>query len=120
MTHCPEAVPYRPISGHDSRGLVLEQQRSESGQVAAPDHPGVGAGRLDLGVPDILRAQPVAELTVGVDESVVTPASDPKQAQLRIGLGVERREGGIEVIAEPAGAEGANPREAVQGVKAGL
>src|SRR5436309_9076038 len=98
----------------------LEQQRRESGKVAAPDHPGVGARSFNFGVPDLLGFEPGAELPAAVDETVLRPAGDPKQAQLPVRFRVERREGCVEALAKPAGAESADPGKAVQGVQADL
>ena len=45
-------------------------------------------------------------------------AGNPQQTKLRVGLGIERGEAGGEIFREPAGAEGADPGEAVHGVQA--
>jgi hypothetical protein len=71
-------------------------------------------------MPDPLRFEPLTERTVGVDKTVVGAAGNPKQAQLRGGFRVERGESCIEVIAQLARAESANPGEAVYGVQAGM
>ena len=102
-----------------SRRILLEQEGGEVGKVASPDHPGVGARRLNIGVLDCLRLEPVTELAVYVDEMVVRTASDPKQSQLRVSFGVERREVRLEVLGKSTRAESADPGEVVQGVQSG-
>src|ERR1700704_1371288 len=69
-----------------------EKQRTKFGQVTAPDHPGVRAGRLHVHVLDILASQPGAHLAVDIDQSIVRTASNPEQTQLLRGFGVHGRE----------------------------
>src|SRR5205807_496563 len=67
-----------------------EEQRGKVGEVAAPDHPSVCAGCFDVGVVNSFGREPVAEIAIEVDEMVVGAASDPEQAELLIGFGIER------------------------------
>ena len=60
----------------------LEQQRRESDQVISPNHPGVRAGRFDVGEWNILRLEPGLQLPVIFDEAVAGAAGDPKRFQL--------------------------------------
>jgi hypothetical protein len=60
--------------------VVSEQEGSEISKVAPPDHPAVHARGLNIGMLDSLGREPVTELAIQVDETVVPSASDPKQA----------------------------------------
>src|SRR5262249_42474068 len=104
----------------DSSSLpsLLEEQGRELRQVAAPDHPGVGAGRLDVREADAFGREPLLQLAVRVDEAILGAAGDPEQAQLLVRAGTELGKNGIELLAQAAGTEGADPGEAVQGVQA--
>jgi hypothetical protein len=98
-----------------------EEQRSKFCQVAAPDHPGMRAGRLDVHVLDVLRSQPGAQLAVWFDQTVVRTVRDPKQAQVRGGRRIQRWVFFVKLIADgPAGTESADPTKFVQRIQAGL
>ena len=102
-----------------SRRVLLEQERGEGGEVAPPDHPGMLARGLDIGVLNSLGPKPVTELAVCLDEMVVRAASDPKQSQLRVNFGVEGWELDIELLGKSTRAESADPGEVVQSVQSG-
>ena len=57
--------------------LLAEQQRGELGQIPAPDHPGMHAGRLDIGVLNAFRFQPFAQVSVHCDQAILSAAGNP-------------------------------------------
>src|SRR2546430_3332503 len=65
-----------------------------SSDVCSSDlHPGVRAGRLDAGVMDALRREPIAELAIAVDQAILGAAGNPQQPKLAVGRSEERRVG---------------------------
>jgi len=103
----------------ESHSKSAEEELSEVGQVAAPDHPGVHARCFHVGVGDGFGGEPFAQVAVDVDEMVFGAAGDPEQFDLLAGVGVECGEFLVEFGTEAAGAEGANPGELVERVEAG-
>src|SRR6266404_7576520 len=95
-----------------------EKQRTELRQIAAPDHPGVRAGSLDVHVLDIFGSQPGAELAIDLDQTVVGSARNPKQAQLLTGLGGHRGKFYFKLVGDTSGAESADPAKLVQRIQA--
>ena len=57
------------------------------------------------------------ELAIGLDEPVLRAAGDPQQPQPVVGLGVETGERGLVFLGQAAGAEGADPGEAIERVE---
>src|SRR6266853_4510858 len=94
-----------------------EKQRTELRQIAAPDHPGVRAGRLDVRVLDIFGCEPGAELTIDIDQSVFRSTSNPKQMKLLRGLGVHRGEFYVKCFSDASGTESADPGKFVQRIQ---
>ena len=88
-------------------------------QVAAPDHPGVGAGSFDVHVSDGFRGEPGSEIAIEFDQLVGGAAGDPEQMELLIGFGVERGKFFVEFGRDAAGAESANPGKFIQSIQAG-
>src|SRR3990172_1980728 len=109
----PAVAPSRPASG------LLKQQGSEFGQVAPPDHPAVRSRRFEPGIADILGSEPFEQLLVAFDKAILLATSNPEEAQPPVGLSVQPRECGVQVVAETAGAESADPGELAQGVQSG-
>jgi hypothetical protein len=57
---------------------------------------------FDPRVADLLRLEPVEELAVAFNQTILFAASYPEKAQLVIGFGVKLREGRIEVLDDKA------------------
>src|SRR5258708_8456437 len=76
-------------------GALCEEEWGELGEVAPPDHPGVGAGCFDGREVNVLGLEPVAELAVGLDQAVFGAAGDPKEVQLGVRFGIELGESGV-------------------------
>src|SRR5262245_51648887 len=72
---------------------------------------------LDPGMPDLSGLEPLTEFPASFEEAVLRAAGNPEKAQLLIGFRVERREDRVEILTYPAGAEGADPSEALEGVE---
>ena len=113
----PSRLRVNPSACATGRGLA-EEEGGKIDQVAAPDHPGVGAGGFDAGVFDVFGGEPGAEFAIDVDEVVVGAAGNPEQAELPGGFGVERGEFLVEFFGDAAGAEGADPGKLIEGVQA--
>ena len=60
-------------------------------QVISPHLPGVHAGRLNLGQPDIFALEPCHQIAIEFNEAILRAARDPQQMNLRIGGGAELR-----------------------------
>src|SRR6266849_737822 len=82
-----------------------EKQRSKVRQVAAPDHPGVRAGRLDVHMLDIFGSQPGADLAVDINQAVIRAARNPQQVKLLTGLGVQRGKFFVKIFGQTSGTE---------------
>src|SRR5262249_16512287 len=68
---------------------LSEEKRSEFGQIAPPNHPRVGSGRLNLRHLHSFGFQPGAQITVGGNEPVFRSARYQQQPKLLVHLGVE-------------------------------
>jgi hypothetical protein len=54
-----------------------KQQSGEFRQISTPHHPGVHAGRFDVGVLNAFRFQPLTQISIGGDEAVFGAAGNP-------------------------------------------
>src|SRR5438094_5470710 len=97
-----------------------KEQRRERREIPPPDHPGVHAGRLDVGVVNALGIEPGAELAIRLNQAILGTAGNPEQAELGVGARAELWELGAKFLAKPARAEGAHVGEMVERGQAGV
>src|SRR5580700_5099302 len=116
---CRRRVGRRSTYPSGASAGLPEQQPSKLSQVPPPDHPCVHSRRFDVGVIDSFGLQPLAQVAVYGDQTILGAAGNPQQFELLVGFCVERWEIFFKIVGDTARTESADPGELVEIIQPG-